>query len=63
MANEQELKDQAQTIKMEESRIIDFQAIREALQMLRQLAETLPQVDAVAIVREGRDADQSLRWQ
>jgi hypothetical protein len=59
MVNEQELKDQTETIQKGK----DLQAIKEALQRLRQLAEKLPQVDAVAIVREGREADQSLRWQ
>jgi hypothetical protein len=59
MVNERELKDQTETIQMEK----DLQAIKEALQRLRQLAEKLPQVDAVAIVRAGREADQSLRWQ
>jgi hypothetical protein len=58
MVDEQELKDQTETIQMG-----DLQAIKEALQRLRQLAEKLPQLDAVAIVREGREADQSLRWQ
>lgn len=42
MINEQELKDQTETIRTEEKSIVDFEVIKEALQRLRQLAKTLP---------------------
>ena len=34
----------------------DAEEVREALQRLRRIGETLPPVDAAALVREGRDA-------
>ena len=36
----------------------DTDNVREALQRLRRLGESLPTVDAAAIVREGRDASE-----
>jgi hypothetical protein len=58
MTKKPESTNQKQTHQAVPDHPLDLQGIRKALIRLRQLAADLPQVDAVSVVRESRDAEQ-----